>query len=81
VLKYSIGKVKKVTKVFVELFHSEFTIGDLMGGKFNRKVAKLNANVIHLCASQGIPPNFIQPRRTIPNLLLLFDDALSELGR
>lgn len=49
--------------------------------KFNRKVAKLNANIVHLCASQGIPPSFLQPRKTIPNLLLLFDPNNADLGR
>jgi len=63
------------------LSFSEFTNGDLLGSKFTRKVAKLNANIIHLCGSQGIPSSFLEPRRTISNLLLLFDPEISDLGR
>jgi hypothetical protein len=66
--------------LYMTLF-SEFTNGDLNGGKFNRKVAKLNANVIHLCASQGVHPSYLQPRKTLSNLLLLFDPAQADLGR
>lgn len=62
------------------LSYTEFTNGDL-AAKFNRKVAKLNANVVHLCASQGVAPTFLQPRKTVPNLLMLFDPSAADLGR
>lgn len=82
--------------------NSEFRNGDLVNGKFNKKVAKLNANVIHLCSSQGIHlllllfiysfcklffdskgihATSLQPRKTISNLLLLFDPEQADLGR
>ncbi|XP_021963931.1 beclin 1-associated autophagy-related key regulator isoform X2 [Folsomia candida] len=63
------------------LSYSEFRNGDLVNGKFNKKVAKLNANVIHLCSSQGIHATSLQPRKTISNLLLLFDPEQADLGR
>ncbi|CAL8080373.1 unnamed protein product [Orchesella dallaii] len=62
------------------LSYTEFANGDL-ATKFNRKVAKLNANIVHLCASQGIAPTFLHPRQTISNLLLLFDPEHADLGR
>lgn len=66
---------------FYSFHFSEFRNGDLINGKFNKKVAKLNANVIHMCSSQGIHATSLQPRKTIPNLLLLFDDEQADLGR
>ncbi|CAG7718466.1 unnamed protein product [Allacma fusca] len=58
------------------LSYSEFSVGCLANRKFNRKVAKLNANIVHLCTSQGVPASYLQPRKTISNLLLLFDSSL-----
>jgi len=63
------------------LSYSEFANGNLSNGKFSRKVAKLNANVIHLCSSQGIHATSLQPRKTISNILLMFDPEQSDLGR
>jgi len=80
-LTSSSGHQSSSTILTFRFFRSEFTNGDLIGGKFHRKVAKLNANIIHLCASQGVLHNHIQPRRTVPNLLLLFDSCFADLGR
>lgn len=37
--------------------------------------------MIHLCSSQGIHATSLQPRKTISNLLLLFDPEQADLGR
>lgn len=63
------------------LHYREFCSGELSEEAFKHKVAKLNANVIHLCASQGVDPLHLRPKATLRNLLLLLDPATSDLGR
>lgn len=48
---------------------------------FSYNVAKLNANVIHLCVTQGIDVSLLNPPRTLKNLMFLFNLNLSDLGR
>jgi len=66
---------------FIVFSSSEFSNGDLVGKKFNRKVAKLNANIIHLCSSQNVGPSYLYPRQTLPNLLYIFEPDFADLGR
>lgn len=49
--------------------------------QFSYNVAKLNANVIHLCVSQGVDVSLLNPQRTLKNLMLLFNLNISDLGR
>ncbi|XP_076321786.1 beclin 1-associated autophagy-related key regulator-like isoform X2 [Tachypleus tridentatus] len=63
------------------LCYSEFCSHELTEEQFAHKVAKLNANVLHLCLSQNVDSNLLSPRRTIPNLILLLDPNVSDLGR
>jgi len=49
--------------------------------QFARRVARLNANVLHLCFAQNISPNVLHPTRTLHNLLQLFNTDVSDLGR
>lgn len=49
--------------------------------EFTYSVAKLNANVIFLCVSQGIDVSLLNPNRTLKNLMHLFDMNISDLGR
>ncbi|KFM76333.1 Beclin 1-associated autophagy-related key regulator, partial [Stegodyphus mimosarum] len=49
--------------------------------KFLHKVAKLNANIIHLCLSQGVDISSINTHQTISNLLLIFDPEVRERQR
>lgn len=49
--------------------------------KFTYNVAKLNANVIHLCISQGVDPSLLHPQRTLKNLMLLFNLNICDIGR
>ncbi|KAG8212774.1 hypothetical protein J437_LFUL019737, partial [Ladona fulva] len=49
--------------------------------RFARKVAKLNANILHLCFTQNVNPELLHPHRTLQNLLLLLNPEVSDLGR
>lgn len=64
-------------KMELDVFNREL----LNDAQFSYNVAKLNANVIYLCVSQGIDISLLQSQRTLKNLLLLFDLNLSDLGR
>lgn len=48
---------------------------------FSYNVAKLNTNIIHLCVLQGIDLSLLNPKKTLKNLLMIFDPNLSEFGR
>ncbi|XP_022254297.1 beclin 1-associated autophagy-related key regulator-like [Limulus polyphemus] len=61
--------------------YSEFCSHELTEKQFAHKVAKLNANVLHLCLSQNVASSLLSPRQTVPNLLLLLDSSISSLGR
>lgn len=50
-------------------------------GQFARRVARLNANVLHLCFSQSVNPYLLRPTATIHNILCLINPELSDLGR
>ncbi|XP_023233132.1 beclin 1-associated autophagy-related key regulator-like [Centruroides sculpturatus] len=63
------------------LSYSEFCGHELSEQQFFHKVAKLNANVVHLCLSQNVKPDLIHPKETILNLLLLLNPKISDLGR
>lgn len=64
-------------KVEVDIFNRYL----LQDAQFSYNVAKLNANVIYLCISQGVDISLIQSQRTLKNLLLLFNLNLCDLGR
>lgn len=49
--------------------------------KFSYNVAKLNANVIHLCASQGVDVSLMNAQKTLKNLLLMLNLNISDIGR
>lgn len=49
--------------------------------QLNRRVARLNANVLHLCFSQNTDLNFLQPSQTLHNILQLLDPKVTDLGR
>uniref|UniRef100_A0A6G1SLD4 Beclin 1-associated autophagy-related key regulator n=1 Tax=Aceria tosichella TaxID=561515 RepID=A0A6G1SLD4_9ACAR len=64
-------------KMELDAFNREL----LNDAQFSYNVAKLNANVIHLCVSQGIDISLLQSQRTLKNLLLLFNLNLCDIGR
>jgi beclin 1-associated autophagy-related key regulator len=64
-------------KMELDMFNREL----LNDAQFSYNVAKLNANVIYLCVSQGVDVSLIQSQRTLKNLLLLFNLNLCDLGR
>lgn len=63
------------------LSYSEFCGHELSEQQFFHKVAKLNANILHLCLSQNVDPLILHPKQTILNLLLLLNPETSDLGR
>lgn len=64
-----------------KLCYSDFCSNELGKGKFMKKVARLNWNVLHLCFSQNVNPNLLKPESTLANILLLLDQTVSDLGR
>ncbi|EEC00822.1 conserved hypothetical protein [Ixodes scapularis] len=60
---------------------SEFGGGELGEEVFRHRVAQLNGNVVHLCASQGVDPSQLRPKATLRNLLLLLNPDMADLGR
>lgn len=63
------------------LDHDIFSKKLLDDTQFSYNVAKLNANVIHLCVSQGVDISLLHPQRTLKNLMLLFNFNVSNIGR
>ncbi|GAB6021093.1 hypothetical protein CHUAL_003726 [Chamberlinius hualienensis] len=61
--------------------HSDFCIQELSPKEFEGLVGKLNANVVHLCLSQNVNPEFLRAKRTAANLALLLDPTSCDLGR
>ncbi|XP_077520916.1 autophagy related protein 14 isoform X2 [Amblyomma americanum] len=53
------------------LCYSQFGARDESEEDFRNWVARLNSNVLHLCASQGLEPPMLRPRTTLRNLSLL----------
>ncbi|XP_077551716.1 beclin 1-associated autophagy-related key regulator-like [Haemaphysalis longicornis] len=53
------------------LCYSQFGARDESEEEFRNWVARLNSNVLHLCASQGLQPPLLRPRTTLRNLALL----------
>lgn len=49
--------------------------------QFSRRVARLNANILHLCFSQNTNLNCLRPSETIHNILQLIDSENTDLGR
>lgn len=49
--------------------------------QFSYNVAKLNANIIHLCISQGVDVSLLSSQKTLKNLMHLFNLNVSDLGR
>lgn len=64
-----------------KLCYSDFCSNELGKGKFMKKVARLNWNVLHLCFSQNVNPSLLKPESTLANILLLLDQTVSDLGR
>lgn len=48
---------------------SEFSADTLTEEGLANKIARLNANVVYMCASQNVDPVHIRPRQTVRNLL------------
>lgn len=68
-------------RLILSCHSSDFCQHEMTDQQFARRVARLNANVLHLCFAQNISPNVLHPTRTLHNLLQLFNMDVSDLGR
>lgn len=64
-----------------KLCYSDFCGHEMTDTQFALRVAKLNSNVLHLCYTQNVNPELLQPARTLHNILLLLNTEVSDLGR
>lgn len=64
-----------------KLSYSDFCTNDLPEQKFQRRVARLNSNILYLCYTQNIKLKNIQVTHTLENVSLLLDTKVSDLGR
>jgi len=64
-----------------KMAYSDFCSSDMAEDRFARRVARLNANVLHLCFTQNVPLHLIQPAATIHNIIQLIDPTNVNLGR
>ena len=58
---------------------SELCGGELSEGQFARSVNALNHNVLHVCFTQQVNPEELNPRHTVQNIILLL--KARHLGR
>ncbi|CAG2054163.1 unnamed protein product [Timema podura] len=64
-----------------KLCYSDFCGHEMSDPTFARRVAKLNANVLHLCFLQNVEPERLRSTHTLHNVLNLLDTTVSDLGR
>nr|CAD7202153.1 unnamed protein product [Timema douglasi] len=64
-----------------KLCYSDFCGHEMSDPTFARRVAKLNANVLHLCFLQNVEPERLHSTHTLHNVLNLLDTTVSDLGR
>ncbi|XP_055620296.1 beclin 1-associated autophagy-related key regulator isoform X2 [Toxorhynchites rutilus septentrionalis] len=64
-----------------KLSYSDFCTTALSETQFNRKVARLNANILYLCYTQGCRLGEARPTQTLKNILRLLNPSQSDLGR
>lgn len=60
--------------------YSDFCTTALSEAQFNRKVARLNANILYLCYTQGCRLNELRPTHTLENLQKLMNPSHASLG-
>lgn len=61
--------------------YSDFCTTALSEAQFNRKVARLNANILYLCYTQGCRLNELRPTHTLENVQKLMNSTHADLGR
>lgn len=61
--------------------YSDFCTTALSEAQFNRKVARLNANILYLCYTQGCQLNELRPTHTLENIQRLMNSTHADLGR
>lgn len=61
--------------------YSDFCTTALSEPNFNRKVARLNANILYLCYAQGCRLVELHPTHTLENVQRLLNSSHADLGR
>lgn len=64
-----------------KMLYSDFCSSDMNKMQFSRRVARLNANILHLCFSQNTNLCSLRPSETLHNILQLLDTENTDLGR
>ncbi|KAF2899294.1 hypothetical protein ILUMI_06874 [Ignelater luminosus] len=64
-----------------KMFYSDFCSSCMSEHQFSRRVARLNANILHLCFTQNTNIETLYPLRTLHNILQLLDTNITDLGR
>ncbi|XP_058836731.1 beclin 1-associated autophagy-related key regulator [Topomyia yanbarensis] len=61
--------------------YNDFCTTALSETQFNRKVARLNANILYLCYTQGCRLTELRPTHTLENVQRLLNPSHADLGR
>lgn len=64
-----------------KMTYSEFCSNVMDEQQFSRRVARLNANILHLCFTQNVKLDVLNPPRTLHNILQLLNPETGDLGR
>ncbi|XP_078000477.1 beclin 1-associated autophagy-related key regulator-like [Glandiceps talaboti] len=64
-----------------KLCYSKFCGKELSPKSFSRAVAKLNTNILHVCFTQTVDPECLNPSHTLRNLMICLNPQTSQLGR
>lgn len=64
-----------------KMIYSDFCSSDMNEQQFSRRVARLNANILHLCFTQSVRLDVLHPARTLHNILQLLNTEVGDLGR
>lgn len=64
-----------------KMVYKDFCTDDMTKQQLARRVARLNANVLHLCFSQNVDLNVLQPTQTLFNIMKMVEAETGDLGR
>ncbi|XP_070577873.1 beclin 1-associated autophagy-related key regulator-like [Ptychodera flava] len=64
-----------------KLCYSKFCGKKLTPKAFSRAVAKLNTNILYICFTQNVDPEYLNASHTVRNLMACFNQQTGQLGR
>ncbi|XP_017781372.1 PREDICTED: beclin 1-associated autophagy-related key regulator isoform X2 [Nicrophorus vespilloides] len=64
-----------------KMIYSDFCTNEMDSATFSRRVSRLNANALHLCYSQNVDLDSLNPVQSLHNILQLIDAKTTDLGR